>query len=95
MYICNECIELCEEIIRDEGQQTSAGILLTESLMAQTRERFSPSLGQCPLCGKPLTLAMNRIVASVSSANEEETRTTLWQCHEHCFYQRQKQRLEE
>jgi ATP-dependent protease Clp ATPase subunit len=95
VYICNECIELCEEIISDEGQQTSAGILLTESLMAETRERFSPSLGQCPLCGKPLTRAMNRVVTSMVRVGEEETRDTLWQCHDHCFHERQKQRLKE
>ena len=91
VYICNECIELCDEIVREEGQQTVDGILLTESLMAETRERYSPSLGECPLCGKPLTTAMDCIVPSVGGAGEEETRQVRWQCHEHCFYERHEQ----
>lgn len=91
VYICNECVELCEEIISEENQQANEGILLTESLLIEIRERFAESREKCPLCGEPLTQARNRIVTLVGSGTDEEQQNVLWQCHEHCFYQRQRQ----
>jgi hypothetical protein len=90
VYICDECIELCYEIITDDRQPTARSIDRVRTLMAETSARFDRDPSLCPLCRNPLQEDEDRLVVASYGGETGEPRHILWRCHASCFRQHER-----
>jgi 4-hydroxy-3-methylbut-2-en-1-yl diphosphate synthase IspG/GcpE len=60
VHICNECIDICNEIVADDGQAVNevSDASVAEASEAERKEPPSVEWVSCPSCGVPLVLSL-------------------------------------
>jgi hypothetical protein len=89
VYICNECIDLCQEIIAEETgpERQVVAVDRVAALVGQTQPRYARDASLCPLCQNSLEGDTQVVVASHESPAHDR-RIILWRCHASCFHER-------
>src|SRR5207302_1875352 len=87
VYICNECVALCTEIIVDEGQ---AAVERVRPLVDETQHRYERDDSLCPLCRSPVGEGEVQLVVATFETGLSDRRHVLWRCHASCFHEESK-----
>ncbi len=90
VYICEECIELCTEIISEESQTAAHRIERVRTLVRETRDRYGRDGSLCSLCRNALQESEAKLVVATYEGNPREERHVVWRCHATCFHEESK-----
>jgi hypothetical protein len=84
VYICNECVDLCQEIISDEGMH--AKVKGDRSMIEMNAESGRHTGDKCPLCGGLLGDDPRVVVAMYErDVDPVVDREVIWRCHATCY----------
>lgn len=87
VYICNECVDLCRDIIAEDIRLNPVHVDQAVSMLNQTQQRYERDRSLCPLCRNLLEEGEAKLVVAAYEGPGDR-RDELWRCHASCFGER-------
>ncbi len=83
VYICDECVELCQQIISDEREAARRADAVRARIEEPSAEFDRDT--SCILCGQPLQENDSDLIVGRYETGDDRQGRVVWKCHTACF----------